>query len=176
MLFRSGVWDFMSINWVVRGTVMLIFFYIHTRRRNESMLPSRWPLAIIAAPVLVCHALAFVLALKLTDSAIVVNILSSFRGLVSVLLIFGLGLIRMGNYERMTVPIVFGRLAGSLLVCLGIYLALGGMDDKGPADVEPPPAITLPVAHPAAIITPVDQPAQPAATPAPAVPSAQLQP
>ncbi len=151
---KIPVWDFLSINWVVRGLVMAGFLMVYTRKRRESMLPRRWPLAIIAAPVLVVHAVAFVMAMKLTESAIVVNILSSMRGLVSVLLIFGLGIFSMGNYERMTRPMIFSRLAGSLLVCLAIYLALGL--NQPASSPETPPADS---ARPIIIET---QPAAPA--------------
>lgn len=162
------VWDFLTVSWTMRGMLLLVFLLFYSRRRKEAFFPQRWSLAMLAAPVIMLHGFAFAEAMRLTGSAILINILSSMRGLVSVLVIFGLGLLKMGSYERMSGGLVIGRLAGSLLVCLSIYLAIGGM--KPDADEANNPTT------PAVVPQTVTAPAMPAIPAIPAIPDAPATP
>ena len=141
------VWDFLTVGWVMRGTVATIFLLVYTRVTRTAFWPRRTSTLLITAPAVAAHAILFVTAMKLMNSAIMTNVLSSLRGLIAVAAVWILGHLNVGRYERLTRRMIVWRLAGSVLVCLAVWIALSGANttQATPIDLDlnptPPPTI-----------------------------------
>lgn len=121
-------WDFLSVSWLLRGSVSLVVLTAVCRARGLRILPQRastfWGLAV----TVVAHGLAFIGAIKLTDSAVLVNVLSSLRGLASVAAVVLLARWGLSRREVLSPGVVAARVVGSVLVCGAVALALLGLD------------------------------------------------
>ncbi|MBN2584199.1 MAG: EamA family transporter [Planctomycetes bacterium] len=122
--YEFSSWDFLTCSWVFRSVIFTAFLIVYSRIRGEPILPRRWINPGLTAVTGFVHGLCFVPALKLTNSAVLVNILTSARGIVAVLAIMLLARWKIGDYERPTRGMIAVRLAGALLVIVALYVGL----------------------------------------------------
>jgi len=116
--------DFIIMNWLVRSGLTGAALALYCRRRRERFLPRRASTAAWTLPATVLHGFAFTGSLKLTNSAILTNVLVSLRGLLAVIAVIGLARCGLVRKEPMTRPVLFARIAGSLLICFAVWLGL----------------------------------------------------
>ncbi|NIA20926.1 MAG: hypothetical protein GWP05_02910 [Anaerolineaceae bacterium] len=122
--YNLSWWDFLSCSWILRGAILSVFLLVYSLLRRQPILPRRWSTFWITGLAGLAHGLVFVPAIKLTDSAILVNLLTSARGIVAVVAVVVLGRLNLGSYERLTRGMIAVRLAGSLLVIVALYIGL----------------------------------------------------
>jgi drug/metabolite transporter (DMT)-like permease len=127
-------WDFLSAGWMVRGSLCLTVLLVACGVRRLPILPRRASTFSVTALVVMAHGVIIVAAFRLTDSAVLTNVLTSLRGVLSVVAVILLARWNIGRRERLTRGIVAARVVGSLLICGAVYLALVGF---GAPNVEP---------------------------------------
>ena len=123
-VYELGLWDFVTVSWVIRGTLMLTVYLIARAIRPFPLLPARPSTFWAGAPLYSLHGFVIIAAFKYTNSAIITNVLTNLRGVVSVFAVLILARFGMTRNETMSGPLFGIRLAGSLLVCIAVYIAL----------------------------------------------------
>ncbi|MFO7871387.1 MAG: hypothetical protein R6V03_08150 [Kiritimatiellia bacterium] len=126
-LYDLSAWDFICVSWVLRGVVMLVSYVLICRAVRTRLFLKESRTFWASAPFYCVHGFVIVNAFKLTDSAILVNVLTNLRGIVAVFAVLVLHRFNMTRNERLTGPLFAVRLAGSVLILLAIYIALKGL-------------------------------------------------
>ena len=121
-----AIWDFVSMSWFVRGSVASVVLVAVCKARGLRVLPRRASTLWVTGPIVVAHGVAIVTAFRLLDSAVLANVLSSLRGVFSVLAVLLLGRWNIGRTEHLTRGMIAARVIGSLLIVAAVYLALSG--------------------------------------------------
>lgn len=128
--YNLNFWDFLVMNWLIRSVITGLVVAVFCGIRRERMLPGRLSTFLWTIPALAVHGIAFNGSLKYTNSAVRTNVLVSVRGLLSVVAVLVLARWGLVRKEPMTRPVIVARLAGSVLICIAVYLGLRGL--KGP--------------------------------------------
>jgi hypothetical protein len=102
-------------------------------------LPRRASTFLITTPVVMAHGFVIVGAFKLTNSAVLINVLTSLRGVFSVVAVLLLARLGFGRRERLTRPVLVARVAGSLLICSGVWLGMAGRETVKTHPDDPAP-------------------------------------
>ncbi len=119
-----AVWDFVSVSWVCRGALVFLGCMAIKCFRKCRLMPARLS-AFAITPIFICtHSLIIIGAFKYTNSAVLVNVLTNLRGIVSLLVVVALAHYNLTRDEELTRSMFTIRLLGSLLICFAVYLAL----------------------------------------------------
>ena len=137
--YGLSFWDFLVMNWLVRSVMIGVPLGIICLVARKRAFPTRWSTSLWTIPAMSLHGVAFLGAIKLTESAVLTNVLASVRGLLSVVAVLVLARWGLVRKEPMTRPVIVARVAGSVLVCFAVYLGLRDQlgKPKGPPDVPP---------------------------------------
>lgn len=119
-------WEFLTVGWVIRGTFCSTILLVFCAVRRLPVLPRKASTFWITAPIVMAHGIAIVAAFKLTNSAVLTNILTSLRGVGSVAAVLLLAHWSIGRRETLTRPMIAARVVGSLLICAAVWVALAG--------------------------------------------------
>jgi drug/metabolite transporter (DMT)-like permease len=119
-----GVWDFLVMNWLVRSVIVGAVVGARWAVKRERVWPRRTSTYLWNVPALTLHGIAFMGAIKFTDSAVLTNVLASVRGMLSIVAVLVLSHWGLVRKEPMTRPVIVARLIGSALICVAILLAL----------------------------------------------------
>lgn len=164
---RLALWDFLSVAWVLRGALCTLVLLGVCAIRRLPVLPRRASTFLITTPVVVAHGVVIVGAFKLTNSAVLTNVLTSLRGMFSVVAVLLLARLSIGRREQLTRPVVVARVIGSLLICSGVWLGIAGREKIKPPPDEPPPQEPV-RSHAAAGVLPIEPVSLSNGTPRPA--------
>lgn len=123
------VWDFLTVGWIIRGTFCALVLLVVCAVRRQRPRLGRPSTFLITAPVVALHGVVFVAALRFSHSAVLTNVLTSFRGVIAVVVVLLLARWNLGRKETLTRGMVAARVVGSLLICLAVWLGLQGTRD-----------------------------------------------
>jgi len=125
-LYGLNVWDFLAMNWLVRSAIIGAVLAARWMVTRERVWPRRASTYFWTVPATALHGVAFMGAMKYTNSAVLTNVLASVRGTLSVVAVLVLAHWGLVRKEPMTRPVIIGRLVGAGLICVAVYLGLRG--------------------------------------------------